>query len=299
MENNTELLEDIKTGNLDDCWLKMYVHVARALTESFGIEGEAALRQGIRNFGHDRGQTLRKEQLKLGMKINMYNLWTYYDLPGDKRFKRNKIRLNTEERISQTLVCPMASMWIKMGAKKLGAIYCDEFHPAMFSGYHPKIVTNLGETLTHDTDDHCHFALYVRPANMTEEERKMSFAEYDPDYDEENVGEYKMRTPREGYNMLTIKLYYHLAKESIDNFGDKAREVIAKSTKEWAQDIGKFLIERAEATSEKIDEKFIQENCPVSLDVREDTLWNDYDDNGIKDLFVDNFYKPFTDTLEI
>lgn len=297
--DNTKLLEDIKTGNLDDCWLKMYVHVARAITETYGIEGEVALRQGIRNFGHDRGQTLRNEQLALGMKINMYNLWTYYDLPGDNRFKRNRIRLNTQERISQTLVCPMASMWIKMDAKELGAIYCDEFHPAMFSGYHPKIVTNLGETLTHDTDDHCHFALYLRPANMTEEERKMSFAEYDPDYDEEKVGKYIMRTAREGYNMLTIKLYYHLAKEAIQSFGDGARDIIAKSIREWAKDIGEFLIVRADAVSNELNEQFIQENCPVSLDVAKDTLWDNYSDNGIKDMFVDNFYKTFTSTLGI
>lgn len=108
---NTNLPEDMKIANLNDCWLKMYVYLAKEITDGYGIEGEAALRRGIRNFGYDRGETLRKEQLALGMKINMYNLWTYYDLPGDPRFKRNKIRLNTRERISETLVCPMADMW--------------------------------------------------------------------------------------------------------------------------------------------------------------------------------------------
>lgn len=291
--DNTQILEDIKTGNLDDCWLKMYVHLARSITEEFGIEGEVALRQGIRNFGHDRGETLQKEQLKLGMKINMYNLWTYYDLPGDNRFKRNKIRLNKEERISQTLVCPMANMWIEMDAKKLGAIYCDEFHPAMFSGYNKHILTNLGETLTHDTDDHCHFALYLRPGNMTEEERKMAFEEYDPDFDESKVEKYVMRTNREGYNMLTIKLYYHIVKEAINHIGQDSRKVLAKATEEWAKDISQFLILRADAVSEKLDDKFIEENCPVSLDINEDKLWGEYSDMGIKDLFQNNYYKNF------
>lgn len=191
----------------------------------------------------------------------------------------------------------MANMWIEMDAKELGAIYCDEFHPAMFSGYHPKIVTNLGETLTHDTDDYCHFALYVRPANMTEEERKMSFEEYDPDFDPDEVGEYIMRTAREGYNMLTIKLYYYLAKETIDHFGDEGKKVIGNALQKWAKDIGSFLKERAEAVSKDLDDEFIQENCPISMDVEEDTLWDDYDDHGIKTLFVDNFYSSFKNEI--
>jgi hypothetical protein len=290
-------LEDIKMGNLNDCWLKLYVYLAKGITVYYGIEGEAALRRGIRSFGLDRGQTLRNEQIKLGMKINMYNLWTYYDLPDDKRFRRNKIKLDTQERISETLVCPMANMWIKMNEKRLGAIYCDEFHPAMFSGYHSKIVTNLGQTLTHETDDHCHFALFLRPGNMTEEERKMSFIEYDPEYDESQVGAYVMRTPKEGYNMLTIKLYYHLANETIQTFGEDARKVIHDSVAEWAEDIARFLAERADAVGEQLSERFIDENCPVNLDISKDILWEEYDKNRIKELFVNSVYENFVPAL--
>jgi hypothetical protein len=290
MRTNDQVLDDIKTANLDDCWLKMYVYMGRAMVDEFGLEGEIALRQGIRNFGHDRGATLREEQLKLGMKINMYNLWTYYDLPGDARFKRNKIRLNTEERISQTLVCPMGSMWNNMGAGDLGAIYCDEFHPAMFTGYHPGIVTNLGQTLTHDTDDHCHFALYLRPANMTEEERKMSFAKYDPDFDENQVGEYVLRTAREGYKMLVVKLFYHLAKQTIENFGDKGRDVIARAIQSWSSETKDFMEKRAEAAGVEADATFIEENCPVNMNFSEDILWEGYSDLEINKLFEENFF---------
>lgn len=286
-------LEDIITGNLNDIWLKMYVYIARVMVEEYGIEGEAALRRGLRNFGHDRGKTLRNEQLALGMKINMYNLWTYYDLPGDNRFKRNKIRLNTQERISQTLVCPMANMWINMDAKKLGAIYCDEFHPAMFEGYNPKITTNLGETLTHDTDDHCHFALYLRPANMTPEERKEAFEEFDPSFDKNAVGQYVMRTAREGYNMLTIKLYYHLVKETIENFGEGSIEKIATATKLWARDSAEFMKERAIAVGTTPNDSFLKDNCPVSMNIEEDTLWDNYSDYNIKEILHNNFHSTF------
>lgn len=286
-------IEELKVANLNDCWVKMYVHVARSITSGFGYDGEYAVRKALRNFGHDRGSTLRDEQLELGMKINMYNLWTYYDLPGDARFKRNKIRLTETQRISQTLVCPMATLWNEMDANDLGVLYCDEFHPAMFSGYHNKIITNLGETLTHDTDDHCHFALYLDPGNMNAEERKYSFAEFDENFSEVNVGDYVLRSARDGYNILTIKLFYHLAKEAIDAFADDARVHISKAVEILAQDIKSFLTVKANALGVEFDSTFLKENCPISMDINDDKLWNDYASDGIKELFANNFYSTF------
>lgn len=284
---------------LDDCWLKSYVHMARKLTDTFGIEGEAVLRQGIRNFGKDRGETLRNEQLALGMKINMLNLWTNYDLPDDPRFKRNKIRLTEEERISETLECPMASMWIGMGAKEWGAIYCDEFHPSMFAGYHPGIVTNLGETLTHDTDDHCHFALYLRPGNLTPEERKQSFPAYDPAYDASKVGVYVRRSARDGYNMLTIKLYTHLAKEILAVFGPEGEEVVRSALKEWAEDCWDHLAKAAEQLNVSCNATFLDENLPVYLDMSRDALWRAYPDDSIQLYFKEEFIDRIASRLAI
>lgn len=282
---------------LDDCWLKSYVHLAKGLIDRFGIEGESVLRQGIRNFGNDRGETLRREQLALGMKINMYNLWTNYDLPDDPRFTRNKIRLTEEERISETLECPMAAMWIRMGAKELGAIYCDEFHPAMFAGYHPGIVTNLGETLTHDTDDHCHFALYLRPGNLTPEERMQTFSAYDPTYDPSNVGVYVRRSPRDGYHMLTIKLYIHLTKEIFAAFGSKGEVMVRNALKGWAVDCWEHLTKAAEQLGISCDAAFLDETLPAYLDMSRDALWREYQEPSIQKCFKEEFIDRIAGSL--
>lgn len=290
-------VEAMKTGDLADTWLMIYVHLAKPLIENKGVDGEYILRESLRSFGTDRGSTLRREQEQLGMKINMYNLWTYYDLPDDPRFRRNKIRLNEEERISQTLVCPMFNLWQKMDAKELGAIYCDEFHPAMFSAYNEKIVTNLGETLTHDTDDHCHFALYLRPANMNKEERKHAFAKFDDDYDPKLAGEYVTRTPKEGYKMLLIKLYSHMADQIIEEFGDDGLELVTSGLDQYTTDVINFLKERASQLGENYDEQFIEEHYPASLEMSRDPLWNDYKDFRGYHLFRDHVLTVIKDSI--
>lgn len=137
------------------------------------------------------------------------------------------------------------------------------------------------------------------PANMTEEERKMSFPEYDPEYDEKKAGQYVVRPAREGYNMLTIKLYYHIAAEAIKAFGEDGRNTVAVSLNKWAEDISAFLRIRADAAGRNPDAGFIRENCPVSMDIEEDTLWKQYESNGIKDLFEKNFYGPFLASTDI
>lgn len=284
---------------LDDCWLKSYAHMAKSLIATFGIEGEAVLRRGIRNFGRDRGETLRREQLSLGMKINMYNLWTFYDLPDDPRFVRNRIRLTEEERVSETLECPMAAMWIKMEAKELGAIYCDEFHPAMFAGYHPGIVTNLGETLTHDTDDHCHFALYLRPGNLKPEERIRTFPAYDPAYDTKCEGLYVRRSPRDGYNMLTIKLYTHLANEIFASFGARGEKMVRDALGNWADDCWNHLTTAADQLGMPFDAVFLADNLPVYLDMKQDPLWLDYPNESAQKCFKEAFIDRIADRLEM
>ncbi len=45
------------TGRFNDL---CYYHLARRLYHDAGIEGEAALRQGLRYYGYERGAELRK-----------------------------------------------------------------------------------------------------------------------------------------------------------------------------------------------------------------------------------------------
>jgi hypothetical protein len=152
-----------------DLQAKFYYHLAYELISTFGIDGEAAVRRAIRRFGRDRGAQVREEHLKQGLKLNLHNLFTYYDLPGDSRFRRNKIELTEETRLSETLECTFYNVWRNYpDGNFIGRIYCEEIHHQIFGAYHPAVQTNLCCTLTQG-DDRCRFSVYLRPANSRPE----------------------------------------------------------------------------------------------------------------------------------
>jgi hypothetical protein len=154
--------------NLLDLQAKMYYYLARGLLE-FGEEGEAALRRAIRRFGRERGLELRRDHLARGLDINLHSLFTQYDLPADPRFKRNKIELTEQTRLSETLVCTFYNVWRQYpDGERIGRIYCEEVHHQIFGAYDPAVQTNLTQTLTQG-DDRCRFSIYFRPANKMAE----------------------------------------------------------------------------------------------------------------------------------
>jgi|GEM_PF-1352762 len=152
-----------------DLQAKMYYYLGRGLVNEFGLEGEAAVRRAIRRFGWERGLEQRREHLARGLKINLYNLFTCYDLPGDSRFRRNKIELTEETRLSETLECTFFNVWSKYpDGNRIGRIYCEEVHHQIFGAYDEAVQTNLSQTLTQG-DDRCRFSIYFRPANKIAE----------------------------------------------------------------------------------------------------------------------------------
>ena len=162
----TSLEEQLQA--LVDLQAKMFYYLGRGLL-AFGIEGDAALRRAIRRFGRARGLQMREDHQAAGLDINLYNLFTYYDLPDDARFKRNKIELTAETRLSETLVCTFYNIWTQYpDGAKIGRIYCEEVHHEIFGGYDEAVQTNLSQTLTQG-DDRCRFSIYLRPANRVPE----------------------------------------------------------------------------------------------------------------------------------
>lgn len=283
-------LEEIRIGNLQDCWSILYEELADGITQTAGIEGEKALREGIRRYGVERGEKMRRRHQQLGMKLNLETLFTNFDLPGDPRFKREKISLNPQQRLSYTLTCPIADQWIRDGKKALGRIYCEEFHHACFGTYAPKSQTNLAKTLTEDGDNYCCFSVYLRPGNMTEEERKEAFAEFDPQYNPEEMSAYDLGTHKDGYNRLSVLIIRFIAGEALKALGDKGEEAVILALHGAADHIACFMKERAEALDSVCDEEFLAENMPLSLAFEDDTLWKDAESETLRALVEEHYY---------
>lgn len=165
----SSLTVDEATMRLGELWAKLYYFLATKMLESYGGDGERALREAVREYGRNRGRLIRERHLAEGHTIDLESLFEKYDLPNDPRFRRNKIELTPETRISQTLVCPYAEVWEELagGKSRVAQLYCEEVHHALFSAYDPAVQTNLCHPLTYEGTDHCMFSVYLRPANRS------------------------------------------------------------------------------------------------------------------------------------
>lgn len=145
---------------------KLYYFMGKEMIDRFGQEGETALRQAVRNFGRSRGKTLRARHEAMELPINVESLFTHYDLPASKDHDevRNKIQLDKDNRVSETLICHLQQIWDELGGEegnRIGAIYCDEFHPYMWAAYQSSIQTELPKLLTKG-DPCCRFEVHRR-----------------------------------------------------------------------------------------------------------------------------------------
>ncbi|MCD8370153.1 MAG: L-2-amino-thiazoline-4-carboxylic acid hydrolase [Clostridiales bacterium] len=272
--------------DLSDNYTVLYSFLCREVMDAFGVEGERAVREGTRRYGRDRGQCSRERHMALGVKVNMKSLFSVGgDLPPDPRFRRELQELNPEERVSHTLVCPMAEIWKRYGEREIGRIYCEEFHPACYNHYafdygH----TNLAKTLTQECDEYCAFNVVLRAENLPEELKPLCFEEYDPGYVTPKI-KLPAADGKRGFETLSIKLYYYLLEAVLESLGEDGADALAKGLEKMAQDGVERARNTALAYERPFDEQVIYDTYPLTLDPEKTDLWDGYRDHGAVERF--------------
>lgn len=269
--------EEIQIMNFGDAFTMIYGCISQRLMDEFGFDGERAVRKGTRYYGKSRGLASRETHLKHGLKINLENLFTrFYDLPPDPRFRRELQELNPQERVSHSLVCPMADTWAHYGMKVIGRIYCEEFHPACYGHYaYEQTMVNLGKTLTQDGDDYCEFNLLLRPEDMPPALRVKCFEEYDPDYVAPQVDDPPIGG-REGFGTLAIKAYYYLMMAASEELGDKGEGAVASALVDAAQTTADFIRRRADENDDEVDFAYAEANSLFGFSAIGDSRWEEF-----------------------
>ncbi|MCD7725283.1 MAG: L-2-amino-thiazoline-4-carboxylic acid hydrolase [Clostridiales bacterium] len=151
-------------------WVGLYYFFAKAAIEMYGEKGEEALRKGVRAYGKERGQRMRRIADSKGLPANLLTLFDYYDLMSDPRFVHPSEGLVITEEVKKSITgrCPDAEMWGRLpDGMHIGSIYCEEVHHQIYSGFDPAIQVNLCETLTNG-GSFCRFHLYCRKCNQKE-----------------------------------------------------------------------------------------------------------------------------------
>lgn len=285
--------------DLADNYTLLYSFLGRSLIDAFGVAGEKALREGTRRYGRDRGETSRKMHESLDVKINMQSLFSVGgDLPPDPRFRRELQELNPEERVSHTLVCPMADIWKAYGEAYIGRIYCEEFHPACYSHYafdygH----VNLGMTLTQEKDEYCDFNVVLRAENLPDELKPKCFAEYDPGYVTPDVHP-AAACGKSGFESISVKLYYYILEAALEQFGEAGWDAMCTAMEKMAVDAAARARNTAEKYDRPFDEQLIFDTYPLTMDRSKTKLWDNYTGHEAVERFMHSFVPAMQRELE-
>ncbi len=286
--------------HLQDSYTIMYALLAREIMNALGEKGERIVREATRRYGKDRGRTRREKHEALGVKINMHSLFgVCSDLPSDPRFRRDRLKLTDEERNSHTLVCPMAEVWDQYDARRIGRIYCEEFHRACYQEYAFGLTqVNLAQTLTQDGDGYCDFHVVLRKANVPSDKKAKCFAEYDPGYKVPQI-DGSAAAGKSGFSSLCVRVYYYMLEVLYEECPDQAVKVMTKALHVWAEDAAEHLIQESTEMHQKLSREFADKHFPLYVNMDDDPLWNKYDRYGAKELLKTEFYKNFFERLGI
>lgn len=285
--------------DLADNYTLLYSFLGRSLIDAFGVAGEKALREGTRRYGRDRGEASRKMHESLNVKINMQSLFSVGgDLPPDPRFRRELQELNPEERVSHTLVCPMADIWKAYSEADIGRIYCEEFHPACYSHYafdygH----VNLGMTLTQEKDEYCDFNVVLRAENLPDELKPKCFAEYDPGYVTPDVHP-AAACGKSGFESISVKLYYYILEAALEQFGEAGWDAMRTAMEKMAVDAAARARNTAEKYDRPFDEQLIFDTYPLTMDRSKTKLWDNYTGHEAVERFMHSFVPAMQRELE-
>ena len=247
----------------------------------------------------DRGEASRKMHESLDVKINMQSLFSVGgDLPPDPRFRRELQELNPEERVSHTLVCPMADIWKAYGEAYIGRIYCEEFHPACYSHYafdygH----VNLGMTLTQEKDEYCDFNVVLRAENLPDELKPKCFAEYDPGYVTPDVHP-AAACGKSGFESISVKLYYYILEAALEQFGEAGWDAMCTAMEKMAVDAAARARNTAEKYDRPFDEQLIFDTYPLTMDRSKTKLWDNYTGHEAVERFMHSFVPAMQRELE-
>lgn len=233
---------------------RMYMYLAKATIERFGREGEMTIRYGVRSYGHWRGSEMREAHHAMGLEINMKNLigcWdnasTYLAKDGmddGGQYRPYDTRFDVH-------YCPAAEAWKDAEFHQWGHVYCDEFHQACASTYHPDGNVVIPQNLMKG-DDHCHFQWVMPPdAQSIELGEPSDFGrrlarDYTADTDLEAAWKSLKRS-----NRLVGGRFYTHAGVILERHGDEGREVILEALERWGGERGRLLRQEHERAGHK------------------------------------------------
>ena len=133
---------------------KMFSHITREVEKACGEEGVRAVREGVRQFGLERGRNIAERAKAMGHENDAKSYLPCYDMGRSELFNsENDIREDSIE-------CIFAKQWMEDHDEAYGIHYCEMIDPSIAEGY------NENFKCTHDKhffkDGCCHFLFEMK-----------------------------------------------------------------------------------------------------------------------------------------
>jgi len=266
-----------------------YMHMGRALIDTYGMKGEAAVREALRSFAVFRGGYLRKKHQALGMKTNLKNHFYYNTNPySGASFTEKIFHVTEEEDVRECYSCPTMTSLIARNERFLAVTYCEETHPLLWQSYAPGAIVNLGKTLAMEGSDCCTFNVFLRPGRLTKEQRKECFEEYDPEFKGDRRNEFVYPTAFEGANLKAVFMVQAFYDAALKQFGEEGLIAVAKGLENFAKDITESIAKNAK---EKLSMEVFYNTLMVNDDISKDGFWDELSNENVKNFAKEKLYK--------
>ena len=223
-----------------------YYHLVTATLNHFGTDGEMTVRHATRRYGRWRGNEMRQAHLALGKPIHMETLMRNWDAASvvvaqdsvdEGTFSPNLV-------VHDVNLCLAADLWRGRGFHRWGHVYCDEFHQACASAYHPD-----GHVVIHENkmkgDKMCKFRWVMPPREEpykfpppTELGKRLA-----QDYRGADDKERAFYALKRGYRLVGA-IYLAFALQLEEDFGQQGHQPLLRALRTWGEDRGRMLREQ-------------------------------------------------------
>ena len=223
---------------------RMYMHLTKATIDRFGRDGEMTVRYGLRAYGSWRGLEMRAAHHALGLDINMKNLIGCWDNASTYIVKDSMEAEGTYKPYDTRFdvpYCPAAEAWKEAEFFQWGHVYCDEFHQACASAYHPDGNVVIPQNMMKG-DDHCHFRWIMPP-----DAEKLELGEPSElgtrlarDYSASSELEAAWLSLKRSGRLVGGR-FVTAARVVLDRHGEAGRQMINEALASWGADRGRHL----------------------------------------------------------
>jgi len=228
-------------------WPLLYTYLSRPVFENLGLEGEKAIRRGLRAWARYRGERLRKWNIEQGLPLNLKSAartWFHNPTRGGTTDSQTQREQDPElahtpyyVRIKPT-VCVINEVCKNENFEHYGYIFCDETHQEAIKTYHPKAIVEIHENLMKG-DDFCGFT-WMMITETPEEEIDWSGYDAFEKRQNENLVEAALHFLKWDVKDMGA-LYYYLADALIQRFGEEGKRIATAALIEVGRKRGKEL----------------------------------------------------------